>query len=270
MTSLRSRLSILVASSSVLLALVAGCSAASAERADDVATDEAALEACGADKYAEALAHYKNAVAWSKERLAAGGVACETEHGYLWSIADEASRAVMTCGAFRETIKSSPWAEPLRQALAESLTLRSLTGELLVIKDSEWQNWTGTETLFEKGDLTFWARSEGVLGPKTTIVFHPDGTTTSFSVGWEDDTVKTVETQGTYSISKVDGTEKGKRRITVTSGDETTSFILGVEEGWEYKSAPIFTLTPEGLPEDVADGYVDDQKLYSLVDECSA
>lgn len=255
------RLSLLF-SSSLLLALVAGCSAAS-EPADDVATDEAAVTACGSDKYAEAFAHYKNAVEWSKERLRHG--ICESEHGYLWWIADEASHAVMTCGAFRETIKTSPWAEPIRTVLAQSLTLKSLTGELLVIKDSQFQNWTGTERFFDQG-LTFAARPEGAYGSAVRIEFHANGKATWGYLHYDERTgdISWRTQPATYEIAKIDGTEKGKRRVTVTHGGKTESFTLGVEAGWQYKDAPIFTLVPQSTAEGNA------PKLYSLVDECSA
>mgnify|MGYP001098875244 CR=1 FL=1 len=265
-TSLLPRLSVLF-SSSLLLALAAGCAASSAdtaERVDDIATDEAALEACGSDKYAQALAHYKNAVAWSKERLAAQ-YACETEYGYLWFIADEASHAVMTCGAFRDTIRTSPWAEPIRVALAQSLTLRSLTGELLVIKDSQWQNWTGTEKFFEQG-LTFWARAEGAYGPAVRVEFGANGKAKWGYLHYDEATgdIDWRTQNATYKVTKIDGTEKGKRRVTVTHGGKTESFILGVDAGRQYKDAPIFTLVPESTAPGNA------PKLYSLVDECSA
>jgi hypothetical protein len=262
MTTTRlSRLSVLF-SSALLLALVAGCSAAS-EPADDVETDEAAVTACGSDKYAAAMAHYRNAVQWSKERLSHR--VCEWEHGSLREIADEASHAVMTCGNFRETIKSSPWAEPIRTVLAQSLTLRSLTGELLVIKDSQWQNWTGTERFFDQG-LIFAARPEGAYGSAVRIEFKANGTATWGYLYYDEPTGEfSWRTQpATYTITKIDGTEKGKRRVSVTHGGKTESFTLGVDAGYQYKNAPIFTLVPESTAPGNA------PKLYSLVHECDA
>ena len=63
-----------------------GCAS---EPSEPVAAESAELLTCTPAKYEEALAQYKNAVAWSKERLEHG--ICETEHGYLMTIADEAS-----------------------------------------------------------------------------------------------------------------------------------------------------------------------------------
>lgn len=156
------------------------------DEAGDTATASEALTSCGAARYDAALAHYTNAVAWSKDRLAKG--VCQSENGLLWSIADEASRAVTTCSAFRTTLRTSPWAAPLRTALAPSLTLESLTGELLVIKDSAWQNWTGAERFFDRG-VSFWARAEGAYGPEAgprTVTVTRAGKTESFTLGVQD------------------------------------------------------------------------------------
>lgn len=246
---------------------------------------ESAEVSCG-DAYGEALGYYVRAVDASKDRLNHG--VCESETGFLWDIADDASRAVMTCGAFRTVIRTSPWAAPLREVLGESLTLRSLTGELLVIKDSIWQNWRGVEEFFEEG-LTFWARSEGAYGYSVEVRFGPGGWSCNSSamtdqgsyyegqavwgehtydeetgeVGW-----RTIP--ATYVITKHAGTESGHRMVTVTREDKTDGFLLKVENFMyfpEYplpwKNAPIFVLEPVG--EESAS-----PKVYSLVTECDA
>ena len=258
-TTFSTGLSLVVTSALV----IAGCSVGSADDSaseQDVESSEAAIVSCGAAKYNEALAHYKNAVAWSKDRLAHG--VCESENGYLWGIADEASRAVMTCGAFRETIKTSPWAQPVRTVLAPSLTLKSITGELAVIKDTTWQNWTGVAAHFTKG-LSFWARSEGAYGYAVKIDFAENGKATWGYLHYDeasgDITWRTEP--ATFSIAKPNG-EKGKRTVTVKHGGKTETYTLGVESGWQYNDAPLFTLTPGtgSTP----------KKLYSLVSECDA
>lgn len=251
--------------SSLLLTLTAGCATSAADEAanEDVDSHEEALASCGQAKYAEALAHYKNAVAWSKDRLAHG--VCESERGYLWDIADEASRAVMTCGAFRETIRTSRWAAPVRTVLAPSLTLRSLTGELAVIKDSPFQHWSGTERFFAKG-VTFWAQAQGAYGPAVQIDFRANGAATWGYLHYDEASGEiSWRTQpATYDIAKIDGREAGKRRVTVTHGGAVETFTLGVDAGWQYKDAPIFTLAPEATSPASA------PKLFSLVSECDA
>lgn len=216
-----------------------------------------AVSACGQVKYDAALAHYKNAVAWSKERLAKG--VCNTENGYQWGIADAASRAVMTCGEFRSILRNSPWAAPVRTVLGPSLTLRSLTGELLVIRDSSWQNWSGTEALFARG-LTFWARAEGAYGPAVRIEFRALGKATWNELYEEPGTFNITmrATAATYTISKT--TESGKRTVKVTHGGKTDVYNLRVENPLLSTDAPIFTLDPT----------TSTKKLYSLVSECDA
>lgn len=252
----------------VFSSLVAGCATAvDDEGVDAIDTTESAVVSCGST-YAEAFAYYKKAVDASKDRLRYG--VCESENGLLWGIADDASRAVMTCGAFREVIATSPWALPLRQVLVSTLTYRSLTGELLVIKDSEWQNWTGVEPFFDAG-LTFWARAQGAYGSSVQVDFGPNGTATwgehtydegTGEVGW-----RTIP--ATYTIEKSSGSQAGPRVLTVTREGKTDVFALGVQNAVSWKDAPIFVLEPLGTGEVLGDGATA-PKLYSLVSECDA
>lgn len=241
----------------------AACAAPSTDvEAEQVEQSEEALSACGATKYNEALAHYKNAVAWSKDRNAHG--VCNTENGFQWGIADEASRAVMTCGEFRNVIRTSPWAAPLRTALAPSLTLRSLTGELLVIKSSSWANWTGAERFFQSG-LSFWARAEGAYGPKVRLELRADGKATWAELVHDEATgdITLGSSPATYTIAKTAGREAGVRTVTVKHAGKTDTFTLQVENPFDYKAAPIFVLQPQGAGTKAP-------KLYSLVSECDA
>lgn len=249
---------------SVFTAACAAPTEASEPQEDEaVASSEEALVSCGAAKYNEALDHYKNAVQWSKDRERSG--VCESENGYQWQIADEASKAVMTCGAFRNTIKTSPWAAPIRRVLGDSLTLRSLTGELAVIKDSQWQNWTGVEQWFETpAGLRFWARAEGAYGSAVRVHLQANGKATYSYLyevpGTYDITLKTEP--ATYTIART-GTSSQKRIVTVKHGAKTEKFLLEVENGWTYPSAPLFRLTPQGSTTTAP-------RLYSLVSECDA
>jgi hypothetical protein len=213
------------------------------------------VSSCGTAKYNAALAHYKNAVAWSRDRLAKG--VCSSEYGYQWGIADEASKAVMTCGEFRNIIKTSPWAAPIRTVLGSSLTLRSLTGELLVIRDSSWQNWTGVDAHFAKG-ISFWARAEGAYGSAVRIDFKANGKATWGELVMTDTDVSWRSTAATYSIAKT--SERGKRTLKVTHNGKTESYTLGVENPFVSTDAPVFVLEPSTAT----------KKLYSLVSECDA
>lgn len=241
-------------------AVLSGCSVAAPAEGDGEVEDHAeAVSSCGTANYNAALAHYRNAVAWSKDRLARG--VCESEYGYQWGIADEASRAVMTCGEFRNILRTSVWAAPVRTVLATSLTLRSLTGELKVIRDSSFQNWSGAETFFPKG-ISFWARAEGAYGSAVRIDFRASGKATWGQHEYNATTgdITWGSSPATYTISKA--TESGKRTVKVTHHGRTEVYTLRVENGWRYNDAPIFALEPAAsskMP-----------KLYSLVSECDA
>jgi hypothetical protein len=245
------------------VSLLTGCSADATTADEPVEQSDEALSACGAAKYDEAFTHYKNAVEWSKDRERNG--VCGSEHGYQWGIADEASKAVMICGEFRNVIKSSVWAAPVRRVLGDSLTLRSLSGELAVIKDSKWQNWSGVETFFATPQgLKFWARAEGAYGSAVRIDFAAGGKATYGYLHYDAQTGDiTWKTQpATYTITK-NGSAAAKRTVTVVHGGKTEKFTLGVEDGWTYQSAPLFTLSPLGTSTTAP-------KLYSLVSECDA
>lgn len=225
-----------------------------------LAANEEELSSCGSAKYAEALAHYKNAVAWSKDRLARG--VCESDNGLQWQIADEASRAVMTCDHFRSILRTSVYAAPVRQALAPSLTLRSLSGELSVIRDSSWQNWTGVESFFSKG-LTFW--SLGELGPLVRLEFQAGGKAVwneqlfdaaTSAVTWK-------QTQATYTIVKT-GKDKDLRKVIVVHEGQTENLTLKVKNPAETSGAPLFVLESPATPEGAI------FRLQSLIGECEA
>lgn len=238
-------------------ALLSACAAPQGIDEDAVEENAEAVSACGRVKYDAALAHYKNAVAWSKDRLAKG--VCNSDNGFMWSIADEASRAVMTCGDFRTILRTSPWAAPVRTVLAPSMTLRSLTGELLVIRDSSFQNWSGVDAIFTRG-LTFWARGEGAYGSSIRIDFRASGKATWNELHLDPVTgdITMRATAATYTLTKT--TESGKRTVKVIHNGRTDVYTLRVENPLLSTDAPVFTLDPS----------TSTKKLYSLVGECDA
>ncbi len=242
--------------------VAAGCStndpSLGSEEDESVGQSEAALSTCTSATYNEGLAHYKKAVDYSKARLAQG--ACGAPHGTMWEIADEASQAVMACGDFRNVIKTSPWAPALREVLAPSLTLRSLTGELLVIRDSQFQNWTGTEALFARG-VTFWARSEGAYGPPVQVDFYANGSATWRELRDEPSSgdIASCQLGAQYTIQKT--TEAAPRTVRITHSGKTDIYKLSVENPGAYRDAPVFVLIPQTQGA---------KKLYSLRSECDA
>lgn len=254
--------------SSLACCLALGCAVGVEDGGVDTTDNsELAATSCGAS-YGEAFAYYKQAVDDSKDRLRYG--VCESENGFQWGIADNASRAVMTCGEFRNVIRTSPWAAPLREALAPSLTLRSLTGELLVIKDSNWQNWTGVEAFFGQG-LSFWARAQGAYGSAVRIDFGANGSAVWGELTYDEETgeISWRTLPATYTITKSSGQEAGPRVVTVTRDGKTDKFALGVQNAEAWKDAPIFVLEPLGTGTVLGEGATA-PKLYSLVSECDA
>lgn len=154
-----------------------------------------------------------------------------------------------------------PLGRAVRTVLAPSLTLESLTGELLVIEDSRWASWTGTERFLARG-ATAWARAEGAYGSSVRLDLRADGQATwgehtydevTGDIGWR-------EVPATYAVKRT-GAASAPRRVDVTVEDRTVGFTLGVESGWSYKDAPLFVLEPI---------HGDAPKLLSLVSESDA
>jgi hypothetical protein len=236
------------------LLLAASTVMACAAPADDVeAIDEemlttvgaAAAEACG-DKFRPAFKRYKAAVEGAKARLADGPCDSEGEDTTQSRIADNATAAVMICPAFKDVIRKSPFAKPIRTVLAASLTLKSLTGELLVLRDSEFANWTGVEALLP--GTTFSTEHHGVVGAHAQITFHGNGRATfSETVSTPELSPRTTVTPATYRVEKL-GSERDPRRIFVERAGKTERFDLVVfspnEE--DFESAPDFMLRAEG------------------------
>jgi len=249
----RSREALLAASVVSLAFALFGC-ATTDEEATEQGDGQAATASCSAAKYEEAFAHYRKATYGAKARLDGASV-CEEEGTaadgtkywlYLGAIADEASAAVMICSTFRETIKTSPYAEPLRRVLGDSLTLKSLTGQLLVIRDSQFQNWTGVEALLPGTSL--WTHGEGVGNWHSRIDFKANGEANYYLISPSDSEpwFKETNVAATYRVEKT-GADKDPRRIVVKHGNVTETLDLGVvnpasEQSWtiapEFKACP--------------------------------
>ena len=263
------RLSLLCLFAAAGAALSTGC-ATSPDTTDDdaVVGDDAEVRAaqatCTPEKYNEAFGHYRKAVYGAKDRLR--GEICGEEDTFLWSIAGQAAASVMTCAAFKDVIKTSPYAEPLRTVLADSLTLKSLTGELLVLRDSQWANWSGVERLLP--GTSFSTEPQGAMGWHTTIKLGANGAATYVTMEELDAEpwVKFHESPARYRVEKT-GAEKDPRRVVIEHDGKTEVFQLRVadtEQG-NFSSAPVFQLVPPGAnPSHLWETF------NSLVGECDA
>jgi len=270
MIRLRTRLAMLTA----LAALAAACAQASDDEAapsdeEMLTAGAAAYQACGAT-FQPAFKHYKAAVTGAQARLA--GHVCESDGmGMRQEIANEAATAVMTCSAFKDVVRTSPFAEPIRKTLADSLTLKALTGELLVLRDSEFQNWRGVEALLP--GLTMSTTPEGAVGAHAFIEFKANGVAT-YNVfdlappNYELPATKT--TQATYKVDKTGG-DADPRTVTVTRADgKSVKFRLGVGKlpAQNFSSAPIFQLVPIS-GDTAAFTALGHDTFVSIVGECS-
>lgn len=265
MPSLISRLALVV----IPLIFTAGCAAESEAPTDEeVGQSEEALSTCGAAKYAEALVHYKASVKAAQSRLREG--VCQSDDGFLDTIADHASRAVMTCGAFRTVLRTSPWAAPVRTTLARTLTLRSLTGELAVIRDSDYQNWSGVETFFSKG-LTFSARPMGAYGSSVIVELDASGRAVWREQVYNQATgeISMRAVPAKYTVVSSSGRSSGPRIVTIVHAGITEKFSLGVRNPASYKDAPDFVLTPLGTGSVLGQG-ARAPELFAIVSECDA
>lgn len=228
--------------------LLSACSSSAADEsstADDALAEStpgaAARAACG-DRFEPALVRYKAAVGAARSRLAAREVcALEDEvDATMFGIAREATAAVMICPAFKTVIKDSPYAEPIRTALASSLALRSLTGELLVLRDSHFASWRGVERLLPGTRYT---------NGEETIELGPDGSATRTSGQWLDHEPWWEQrvTRGTFRVEKTGG-EKEPRRIVVELEGAARPFALGVVNPAveDYESPPELVLRDIG------------------------
>jgi hypothetical protein len=257
----------------VALTFVALASVGCSSGADDTLEEggQAVTAACEPAKYEEAFGHYRKAVYGAKARQnnaqvcdeEGGAAANGTEYSlYLASILDEASAAVMICGQFRDVIKNSPYAEPLRKEIGDSLTLKSLTGELLVIRDSQWQNWSNVEAFLP--GTTMWSPAHH--GYDATIAFQANGKAKVTKLEWLDAEpyYKWTESDATYTVVKA-GADRDKRKVKVTHDGVTETFDLKVFT-WDTESwtaAPLFELAPENT----ADPY-HEESFISTYGEC--
>ncbi len=149
--------------------LTNACSSSDGSPSDDAAANDANVAAasstCTHDAYAAGLASYKKAVASAGSRLSKG--VCESDDGYLADIVASASASVASCSAFHGVIATSPWARPLRDALAGNLALPELTGKLTT------SSWAGLDDALV--GVTLFGPAPGVYGNMSKLELHAGG-----------------------------------------------------------------------------------------------
>jgi hypothetical protein len=158
----------------LLLIAIAGaaCSAQASEESSspeggdpvsDAPEMNAAKSSCSAEAYNQALVKYKAAVEGAKRR--ARGEVCD-EGTPLYEISDNLRAATATCGKFESIIATSPWAQPVRDALKGNLTLAQVTGKLGSDLKSLGDALPGT---------TIYGPAPGVYGNMSKVTFEAGG-----------------------------------------------------------------------------------------------
>lgn len=150
---------------------------------------------CTAAAYNEALASYKSAVAKSKDRLRNG--VCESEDGYIASIVADAHAAVTTCGAFHDVIRTSPWAQPIRDALKGNLSLPALTGDL------DTKTWSGAAEAL--AGTTLYGPAPGAYGNMSKVEFAEGGVALVSELVFDDEDAMphwVTHPNGSFSVGK--------------------------------------------------------------------
>jgi hypothetical protein len=245
--------------------MVAGCAASTPEDEGtsgdelDLTSGAAARQACGNAKFEEALPHYRRSVKSAKARLAtdACGEDAQGNSAMRSVITNEAARAVFICPAFSDVIRKSDFAEPIRKAIRDMLTLKSLTGELLVLRDSEFANWTNVESFFP--GTSMWATEDhGPLFIQDQLNFKANGEGVHVHLG---DSGQDVKTPFTYRIEKTGG-EQDPRKVIITRDGKTTTYNLDVRRvpASNFETAPVFELRAPNVS----------NRYTTSKDECSA
>lgn len=258
---------------SSLASFLFGCTSFEGSNGDNQPAEEedpivqSAASSCSPADYDKAFGHYRKAVYGAKSRKA--GAMCDdseytTADGtqyrvYLSEIADNATAAVKGCSAFQNVIKTSPFAEPLRHTLRNTLTLRALTGELRVLDDTPTQDWSHVETMlpgtsmvdYTMGVRVWNARIDFAAGGKATYVLNEE------VEGPEGTEFREKATPATYEVQKT-GADRAPRRVVVKHDGVTETFDLRVKND----GAPNFILVP--VEQDAAGTFV-----TLNLDECS-
>ncbi len=208
-----------------------------------------ANKSCGA-AYTPALRKYELAVQAAKKYNAGG--ACEdithskdktlTSTVTQEDIGNLALQAIGECGAFRDVYTKSPYAAPLRQALADTLIAKVADGSL----DTKTFRGLGNALPGTK----MWGPKPGVMH-MFAVRFAEGGKATFTTYDW--DLEKEVSTEATYVV-----TEGAKTTITITDKDGKAT-VYTPRFDTEYYSEIVFVGPDENT-----------QPISTNSDPCSA
>lgn len=225
-----------------------GCGDASPQEDTESGADAftaAASAGCSPSQYRSALATYRKTVTNARRRLA--GRTCEagtTQH----ELVSDTGVAIEQCGSFVSVYANSPWAKPVRDALAGNLGLAMLTGKLVPVEDGRVvyeglrQSLPGT---------SFYGPAPGAYGNVSKLTFRDGRKAVASSMSLDaDGSPRWTDTDVTYVV-------KGSS-IVVTSPSGVTEYTIEQEDLDTGLPLPAFSLTPKG----------DGERMLSVPSEC--
>lgn len=189
--NLSKRITILLPLAATVLGTACAAPTETPVGSDDALTLSKAQSACGSS-YATARAAYgkaKDTVVSKDPEL------CEADR--IAGVAIEAAAAQKACAAFSEVFASSNDAKPIREILANTLTLKFLTGNLSA-KDAATVS--GIQNALPGTIMK--TTSAGVYGEFEELAFAPNGAVTYRTYALNRDTGKTMKSnyQATYAV----------------------------------------------------------------------
>lgn len=212
---------VLCSFAALVLSSLAGCAASAGEAADSSndALETAATVSCGAAKYSEGLAHYKKAVAAAKQRIAkdiCNDDGADGSSGMVSTIVSESAAAVTSCAAFEQVIAESIYAKPIRDQLADNLSLPLLTGKI------DAKTWSGLEAGL--AGKTVYGPAAGVYGNDSKIEFAADGKATIQKRYLEGNVPVWLDTPATWALGAPNA--KGGIALTLTADGVAVHYTL--------------------------------------------
>ena len=172
----------------------------------------AAKQSCSAEAYNQALAKYKLAVEGAKRR--ARGEVCD-DGTPLYDISANLEAATATCGKFESIIATSPWAQPVRDALKGNLKLAQVTGKLGADLKSLTDALPGT---------TIFGPAPGVYGNMSRLSFEAGGKAKLSRLNVSDDG------NATWSDSPAKWSASAGK-LTLEAEGKTIEFDVKLQEG---------------------------------------
>lgn len=217
------------------VASLVGCAAETADvepESDSDAFTAAASSRCSSAQYRSALATYRKTVTNARRRLA--GRTCEAGTTQQELVSD-AGAAIEQCSSFVSVYANSPWAKPVRDALAGNLGLAMITGKLVPVE--------GGRVVYRGlgpslPGTTFYGPAPGAYGNVSKLTFREGRAAVASSMSLDaEGTPVWTDTNVTYTVR---GTS-----VVVTSPRGVTEYVIEQEDLDTGLPLPAFSLRPK-------------------------